>query len=135
MNTTVKGKFLQRNLFGILGLMLLIFLPIGLDTYTQHIMILVIFFAFCAAAWNVVCGFVGQLSLGHATFLGLGAYISTLLLRDMGLSPWIGMFIGAAITCLVGVLIGYPCFRLKGPYFCLDDHRFRRSDAHMGRKQ
>ncbi|MHB1314661.1 MAG: branched-chain amino acid ABC transporter permease [Christensenellales bacterium] len=119
MNTLIKGNTLHRKVLLIIGLLLLIVGPIGLDIYYQQIMVLVLFFAFCATAWNVVCGFVGQLSLGHATFLGLGAYISTLLLRDMGLSPWIGMFIGAGITALVGVLVGYPCFRLKGPYFAL----------------
>jgi len=107
------------RLFGAMGALLLFFLPIALGIFNQHIMIMVIFFAFCATAWNLLSGFVGALSLGHATFLGLGAYISTLLYLHIGLTPWIGMFVGAVITAIFGVIIGFPCFRLTGPYFVL----------------
>ena len=116
---TIDLKSLSRGNLLILGIVLLLVLPLFLASYYQHILILVLFYAFAASAWNIVCGFVGTLSLGHAVYLGLGGYISTVLLVNANVSPWIGMFIGAAITCLFGVLIGYPCFRLKGPYFAL----------------
>lgn len=119
MKLDFKRKFLQNKLFLIIGAVLLLVAPLPFGTYEQSILIMVLFYAFAATAWNIVCGYVGTLSLGHAVFVGLGGYISTLLLLHAGLSPWIGMFIGAAITCLFGVLVGFPCFRLKGPYFTL----------------
>lgn len=115
-----KGNnFFQGKLFMLLLLVLLVVVPLPMGSYGQDIMIMVLFYAFASTAWNILCGFVGTLSLGHAMYLGMGGYISTLLLTNLNLSPWVGMFIGAAITSVVAVLVGYPCFRLKGPYFTL----------------
>jgi branched-chain amino acid transport system permease protein len=72
-----------------------------------------------ASAWNIVCGYTGQLSLGHSALSGIGGYVSTLLLINAGLSPWIGMVVGAICAAAAGVLVGWPCFRLRGPYFAL----------------
>jgi len=72
-----------------------------------------------ASAWNIVCGYTGQLSLGHSALSGIGGYVSTLLLINAGMSPWFGMLIGAVCATGVGVLVGWPCFRLRGPYFAL----------------
>jgi branched-chain amino acid transport system permease protein len=119
METNTKKNILQNKLFLILGAVVLLIAPLPFGSYEQNILIMVLFFAYAATAWNIVCGFVGTLSLGHAVFVGLGSYISTLLLLHANLSPWIGMFIGAVITGICGIMIGYPCFRLKGPYFAL----------------
>ena len=70
-------------------------------------------------SWNILGGYGGQFSLGHAGFLGIGAYTSTLLLIHFQLNPWVGMLLGGALAALVGGLIFYPCFRLKGIFFCL----------------
>jgi branched-chain amino acid transport system permease protein len=78
-----------------------------------------LYFAYMASAWNIVCGYTGQLSLGHSALAGIGGYVSTLLLINAGVSPWIGMLIGAVCSTGVGVLVGWPCFRLRGPYFAL----------------
>jgi branched-chain amino acid transport system permease protein len=72
-----------------------------------------------ASAWNIVCGYTGQLSLGHSALAGIGGYVSTLLLINAGVSPWVGMLVGAVSATGVGVLVGWPCFRLRGPYFAL----------------
>jgi branched-chain amino acid transport system permease protein len=84
-----------------------------------HTLIIVLFFTYMAVSWNIVCGYVGQLSLGHSAFAGIGGYVSTLLFINLGLTPWIGMFLGGFVAMFVGVAIGYPCFRLRGPYFAL----------------
>jgi branched-chain amino acid transport system permease protein len=86
--------------------------------YYLHNFILVFLFAYLGTAWGLV-GMAGQLSIGHAAFLGMGGYISTLLFMDFGVTPWIGMCAGAITAAVVGVIIGYPTFRLKGPYFAL----------------
>jgi branched-chain amino acid transport system permease protein len=87
--------------------------------YYIHVLVIILYFAYMAAAWNIVCGYTGQLSLGHAALSGIGGYISTLLFINAGLSPWAGMLLGALAATVVGVLIGWPCFRLRGPYFAL----------------
>jgi branched-chain amino acid transport system permease protein len=89
------------------------------DDYYLHVAVHVLFFAYMASAWNVVCGYTGQLSLGHSALCGIGGYVSTLLFINTGLTPWVGMLVGAVAATGVGVLVGWPCFRLRGPYFAL----------------
>lgn len=89
------------------------------DEYYLHVCVGTLYFAYMASAWNIVSGYTGQLSLGHSALAGIGGYISTLLLINAGLSPWFGMLVGAVCATAVGVLIGWPCFRLRGPYFTL----------------
>ncbi|HSB81761.1 MAG TPA: branched-chain amino acid ABC transporter permease [Candidatus Methylomirabilis sp.] len=102
------------------ALLLLLVLPGFIqDEYYLHVLVGILFFAYMASAWNIVCGYTGQLSLGHSALCGIGGYISTLLFINLGLTPWVGMLIGGLCATVVGVLIGYPCFRLRGPYFAL----------------
>lgn len=89
-----------------------------------HLMILVYFYAYLATSWNILGGFAGQLSLGHTAFTGIGAYTSTLLFIDLGLTPWIGMLFGGIFAVIVVVTIGYPCFNLRGAYFALSTLAF-----------
>jgi branched-chain amino acid transport system permease protein len=84
-----------------------------------NIIINLFYFATLSLAWNILGGYSGQFSLGHAAFMGLGAYTSTLLFLHFNLTPWLGMFIGATFTSVIGALVFWPCFRLKGFYFCL----------------
>ncbi len=70
-------------------------------------------------AWNLLGGYAGQVSLGHAAFYGCGAYVSSMLLLKLGLSPWIGMLAGGAAAAAVAVVVGWPCFRLRGHYFAM----------------
>lgn len=102
----------------VLALLLVIPLTAG-SPFVYHLFILICSYAALASAWNIVGGFAGQLSLGHAVFYGVGAYTTTLLLINLGISPWIGMFVGAALSSMVAVLISWPCFRLRGPFFAL----------------
>lgn len=87
--------------------------------YYLHVLVGILFFAYMASAWNIVSGYTGQLSLGHSALGGIGGYVSTLLFINAGLSPWLGMLAGGVCASAVGVLIGWPCFRLRGPYFTL----------------
>jgi branched-chain amino acid transport system permease protein len=97
-----------------------VLLPLGVQNiFLLHILIMVFFYAYMASAWNLLAGFAGQLSFGHAAFAGIGAYISTLLFIAWGISPWIGMAVGGLAATVVSVLVGYPCFRLRGAYYSL----------------
>src|SRR5450631_2939604 len=81
--------------------------------------ILVLMIAQAGVAWNILGGYAGQVSFGHAAFYGIGAYTSTQLLLIFGLSPWLGMIAGGLMAVVFALLIGWPCFRLKGHYFAM----------------
>jgi branched-chain amino acid transport system permease protein len=81
--------------------------------------ILVLMMAQAGVAWNILGGYAGQVSLGHAAFYGIGAYTSTQLLLLYGLSPWLGMLAGGVMATLFALAIGWPCFRLRGHYFAM----------------
>lgn len=95
-------------------------LPLGVrDSYFIHSCVVVLFFAYMATSWNFVCGYVGQLSIGHSMFAGVGGYATVLLFTGLGWSPWLGLVVGGLIAAMLSVVVGYPTFRLKGPYFAL----------------
>ncbi len=98
---------------------LLVYPLVFTGPFPRHLMILVMLFGLLGTAWNLLGGFTGQVSLGHAVFFGAGAYTSTLLAAHAGLSPWLGMLAGAAVAVLISLVIGYPCFRLSGHYFAI----------------
>jgi len=89
--------------------------------YVVHILVLILFYAFLGTAWNLLGGYAGQFSFGHAAFFGIGAYTSTLLLTRAGVSPWIGLWAGGLAAAAFGCFAGYLAFRygLRGPYFAL----------------
>lgn len=117
---TRKPRLSGQPIVAAIAIGLLALLPLIIsDSFTLHSFIMIIFFAYMATAWNFVSGYVGQLSLGHAMFSGLGGYVSVLLFTQLGWSPWLGMLFGGALAAGFAVVIGTPTFRLKGPYFTL----------------
>jgi branched-chain amino acid transport system permease protein len=103
------------------AIVLLLALPLKLPSYFVTIFTLIFFYAYLGQAWNVVGGYAGQLSAGHAAFVGIGGYTATILSLQFGITPWIGMLAGAALAALLGATIGYLGFRfgLRGFYFVL----------------
>lgn len=89
------------------------------NPFVVEILIMTIIYAAMSSSWNLIGGYGGQLSLGHAAFFGIGAYTSTLLFLNFGISPWLGMFAGGVIAAIFSAVVGYPCFRLRGPFFAL----------------
>lgn len=104
-----------------IGLLIIAFgLPLIVRSATYlHILVLLYFYAYLTTSWNLVGGFAGVLPLGHAAFVGIGAYTSTILSLQYGISPWLGMLVGGAIATVVGILIGLPTFKMRGAYFAL----------------
>jgi branched-chain amino acid transport system permease protein len=94
-------------------------LPAFLDASHLNLAILVLMAAQLGVSWNIVGGYAGQVSLGHAAFYGLGAYTSTLLLVKFGINPWFGVFAGGAVAAALSLAFGWSCFRLKGHYFAM----------------
>jgi branched-chain amino acid transport system permease protein len=89
------------------------------DVYVQNIMVLTLMYAALSQSWNILGGYCGQISLGHALYFGLGAYATTLLFTKFGVLPWFGMLGGGLISALIAMALGYPCFRLRGHYFVI----------------
>jgi branched-chain amino acid transport system permease protein len=87
--------------------------------FPRHVMIMIFLYGALATAWNIIAGYCGQISLGQAVFFGIGAYTSSLLFRDAGVTPWAGMIAGVALAVGVSQVVGYPVFRLRGHYFAI----------------
>jgi branched-chain amino acid transport system permease protein len=87
--------------------------------YAQHVLILVLLYVTLGSAWNLLGGFAGQLSLGHAAFFGVGAYAAAIIASKSQLSPWWAIMIGPVVALPVALIVGWICFRLRGPYFTL----------------
>ena len=89
------------------------------DVYVQNILILTLMYAALSQSWNILSGYCGQISLGHALYFGLGAYTTALLFMKFGVLPWFGMLAGGLLSALIAMALGYPCFRLRGHYFVI----------------
>jgi branched-chain amino acid transport system permease protein len=89
------------------------------DVYVQNILVLTLMYAALSQSWNILSGYCGQISLGHALYFGLGAYTSTMLFTKFGVLPWFGMLGGGVLSALIALALGYPCFRLRGHYFVI----------------
>jgi branched-chain amino acid transport system permease protein len=95
--------------------------PLFADRYLMSVLILIFYFAYVGQAWNLMMGFAGQLSLGHALYVGLGGYVSALLWLKLGIGPWLGVFAAVAVAAAFGAVIGWLGFRfgIAGVYFAL----------------
>ena len=103
---------------GVLVGLALLPLPIR-DAYAQNVIIMTLLYAGLSQAWNILGGYCGQISLGHALYLGVGGYVSSTLFVDFGVSPVFGMFAGGAVAGVLALLVGWPCFRLSGHYYAI----------------
>lgn len=105
-----------------LALVIAVVMPAAVGSaVVLNLMILVLLFAYLASCWNILGGLAGQHSFGHAMFFGIGAYTSTLLSLHLGVTPWVGMWVGAALAGAVGLFVGYLSFkyRIKGVFFLM----------------
>ncbi len=111
---------LPTRVIAVLFVIMLLGLPLlTQDMYILRILALAAIFAIFAASWDLLSGFVGQISFGHALFFGVAAYTTALLNLRLGMPPIVTIPLGAIAAVLVGLLVGIPCLRLKGPYLGL----------------
>jgi branched-chain amino acid transport system permease protein len=121
----MKGLFdgvSKRGLVLVLALLAaLIVAPLFANDYLLTVLILILYFAYAGQAWNIMMGFAGQLSLGHAIYVGIGAYVSAALYVHYGIGPWIGALAAVPAAMLCGALIGFLAFRfgVAGVYFAI----------------
>jgi ABC-type branched-subunit amino acid transport system ATPase component/ABC-type branched-subunit amino acid transport system permease subunit len=89
------------------------------NSYYQLMLTLVPIWAVMGLSWNLLSGYTGLISFGHAAFFGLGAYTVTIALVKFDITPWLGIPLGMIVGAFAGIVIGYPTFRLRGVYFAL----------------
>ena len=101
----------KNNLFYIALILIFVLVPLFVrNPYVLHVLIKLLLFAYLGGSWNILGGYTGQFSLGHAAFFGIGSYVSTLLYIHYGLSPWIGMLGGGLQLPLLGYLLVFYHF-------------------------
>ena len=103
----------------ILGIILLIFPLVIHSDYYQHLIIIALMWVIIGSSWNLLAGYTGQVSFGHAMFFGVGAYTAGIFVIKLGISAWWGMMFGGITSMMIGLFVGWVCFRLRGPYFAL----------------
>jgi len=116
MNTNARKDLTHIGLFGLVYVV--IALLIG-NSYYQLIMTIVPIWAVMGLSWNLLSGYSGLISFGHAAFFGLGAYLVALCLSVWNLSPWFTIVLATITGGISGLLVGFPTFRLRGHYFAL----------------
>ena len=117
MKTMIKKP---SNIFVIILFAALFLFPVvQSQQFIINSLCLIFLYAFWASSWNILGGYTGQMSLGHACFVGLGSYVTAVLFMYFDCSPWIGLLIAGFVAGVVSLIIGIPCFRLKGSYFTL----------------
>ena len=110
----------MNKYFPYIAIALLALVPLlGLNSYLMHILILVVMWSVIGMSWNLLSGYCGQVSFGHAAFFGVGAYTSGMLYTKLGISGWWGLPASIVVVTLFALVIGYICLRLRGPYFAL----------------
>jgi len=100
---------------------ILVALPFVVGNYALSVATLILYFAYTGQAWNVMMGFAGQLSLGHALYVGVGAYAAGALFYHFGIGPWAGLWLAIVLCVALGLVIGFLAFRfgISGVYFAL----------------
>ena len=120
MNDDLNHKPRRWTALGLLALAIALAVPFVTDDPSHlNLAILALMTAQVGVAWNLLGGYAGQVSLGHAAFYGLGAYASTLLLVKFGVNPWLGMLAGGLTAAVLSMGMGWSCLRLKGHYFTM----------------
>ncbi len=102
------------------GALLLAVLPLlAGNAYLEHLLVLWMLYALLALSLNIIIGYLGELSFGHAAFVGVGAYTSAILSTQYGLPPLVGLPLAAVVAALFGLVIGYAALRVVGPQFAI----------------
>ena len=121
----MKNKINKKSVLTIIGVILTYVIIYGLtktkviNSYYAGIINLALINIMLAVSLNLIVGFTGQLCLGHAGFMSIGAYLSAILTQKAELPFMVSIFIGAIIACIIAALIGYPTLRLTGDYFAI----------------
>lgn len=111
---------IRENIFQVVTVIILLIVPLIVNqTYIHHVLTICWIYAIAAIGWNVCYGYAGLLSFGHTAFFGIGAYLTVMLIRAIGLTPWVGIFLASILTAAFGMGIAWVTARTRGVYFTL----------------
>ena len=122
MNATwLEGLSPRPMIFLGVALAALLIAPWLVNDYLLTVLIVILYFAYTGQAWNIMMGFAGQLSLGHAIYAGLGGYVAAVLFTRYGVGPWLGFLVAIPVCAACGAVIGFLAFRfgVSGVYFAI----------------
>ena len=118
--TSAKYRGRRGGLLWVAALLVALLLPVLItNNFIIHTLTIALIYAILASSWDLLFGYAGQSSFGHAGFFGFGAYAAALLTFHTGLSPWLGLFAGGAAAALFALIVGTPSLRLRGVYLAL----------------
>jgi len=103
----------------VVGILCLLFPLVIRSDYYQHLVIIALMWVIIGSSWNLLAGYTGQVSFGHAIFFGVGAYTAGILVTKLHISAWWGLLFGGPVAMVIALFVGWVCFRLRGPYFAL----------------
>ncbi len=122
MTSSLSTGFSRRGA-ALLAVLLaaLIAAPWMVNDYLLTVLVLILYFAYTGQAWNVMMGFAGQLSLGHALYVGLSSYVAAMVFTRLGVGPWLGLLAAIPLAAACAAIIGYLAFRFRvaGVYFAI----------------
>ncbi|MBW2094422.1 MAG: branched-chain amino acid ABC transporter permease [Deltaproteobacteria bacterium] len=110
---------LKHLILGIVSVAVAVFPLVIHSDYYQHLVIIALMWVVIGSSWNLLAGYTGQVSFGHAMFFGTGAYTAGIFVTILEMSAWWGMMFGGITAMIVALFVGWICFRLRGPYFAL----------------
>lgn len=116
------NKKYKMRLGLLLGLLIAFFLALPQvinQPYVITVFVLVFYMTTMSMAWNLLGGMTGQNSIGHAAYVGIGAYVTAIMVKDFNVNPWVSMIFAVLITAIIAGLVFSQCFILRGPYFTL----------------
>jgi branched-chain amino acid transport system permease protein len=119
MTTNRRSRFPTAWALVVIALVIALFIPVFLQTYWLHVVIIAYFYAILASSWSLLAGYAGQFSFGHMAFMAIGAYTSGILGRFLNLPPLPGILVGTLAAGLAGWAIGALCLRFKASYLAL----------------
>ncbi len=117
----INLKYFTISKTEILVISVAVILPFifNFSPYLQGLLIFVLLWVILGSSWNLLAGYTGQVSFGHAAYFGIGAYAAALPYYHFHISPWWGLLTGGIAAIILGYLLGIIVFRLRGPYFAL----------------
>ena len=115
---TIFGTPITRYV-SLMFIVLMLFVPLFGNAYVLNLLIQIGYYGIAALGLNIVVGFTGQISLGHAAFFGFGAFASAWLNNSIGLPVFFAIPVAGVMTMLVGILVGIPAGRIKGLYLAI----------------
>ncbi len=116
-----EGASRRTQIAAAILILILLVTPLVANDFLLTALILIFYFAYVGQAWNIMMGFAGQLSLGHALYVGLGAYTAAALYIHFGIGPWIGALAAIPVTVACAAFMGLLAFRfgVAGVYFAI----------------